>query len=1522
MYKNSFKKFLSFIFSTSIFLSVCSCAGPNNPSESSQQSQSGSESSSTSSTSQIIPIEGEDIPYLVNSDQQIVFGNSHQKWYFNKNSDKWLFKGISVGANDSGDDLVFYGSNGKLDDEGQIDNSGNYFVVTAPVDSKGIGNEIDGFIRNINVVLNTPDLIVLKLEGNGFTSTLTSSSDSKFIERAISINPSKDYDIFLNEINFSFKTQVDTCSEKGFILSHLDEDTAYTLPYSFPGFISKITDEENERMFSIANVVDYNNTADNFRYIRRKQTLNGYFDLGSISQESTMTGGKTYSYIENVFIQEGEVSFYDMIYACKQKYDSICPLDVEALASANGNMTVSSWDEACKGAINDILDSRGRPCGDESVWGPYGYNNGSSEAIGSMVILKGTIRYALATHDDELLAQMTKYLKNFITPDSNGKCYIMPLSKYNSKYSSYNYFYRSGGNGAFNPLDPSYTDQGDVFGSFKYYGRVSRFGELAILLDDDDLKNAYLSLMPLLLQFKGPNYEQDIQWNFDGTPSNYDYHDGGSSGSEAMWAYCMYFAYQIAQTQKEKDMYWKHMMGSLDAANKQDFDRTSALRDFPKPESLSYLTKMNLVAYEATGDISYLNYALLNSRAIYFYYFQNTHPYTYFQTFGFGYACSKERWEAFWEMVETLILALPILKYEQDPLLLDMLYAMKTSVLWTLPINGYPEGNLGGHSDWLDALYIPFEQPTAVMGDNTTSSGGGSSYLRHSKELYGIGELFNAAISFETLGKTSSEKVILVNYEADNCLDMDFVEYNYICWNVSSDDIGTSLIFNHLSSENYELYIDNSFIGCFTAEQLASGIQYTAPSRMVSKIKLKETDQTTNISNSEVQTLVEIGNVSSSSVDVSMENSNVDHYIVETSLSDAFISTLTNVKYVNDNKATIYHQSNSSYYLRVTAVDTNGNCYLPFITKIDALKAYIGVIEDFDYSNPVGEQKGDSIGSWEATAENYDGKIRLITDSNDFTMTEKYGGLSKGYMAVYKPAYQGEDVDTFQNVYHVDLTNFPIFEVYPYSKNVGAKFSLYLIIDGIEKCVIDHVEGFDQVCYRANLNALFGVSGEHDVKIKIVSEGKNRGFSISQMRFFNETQHDNTYAISNLNYTTLGCNVDNNPYLQITNNSSMPDVYNDRFTIGEVDMSQYNSLDVTYKGITFENSGLVNCSVEIYKEGKDTPSASSKQTLKQDGTISLDLSSVQGKGTYYVKVLMTDRITQERVTEVYPTLINLNSEIVVSHSDVAVDDGDKKVLNGWNSNWAYANPDDGYIYVGRDDPSQPYGSIYKDNIVVDLDESPVIRFTISDIKGQFGGDRVRYTLKINDGNMSQDLALLQETTKTGTFEVNLRLVLGIGGTSKFRFDFYIVAPYGTEYGVKFDSFEFLKGKTIYENNNTNEQSKSTSESFVVNLNQTPYIYVDIAELTYGESALMYVEYNEQTYELKTRYEDVFGKMYTREKVGAFRYDLRDILPIKEGNAELKLVIVVTGLNSEIFIRNIYLSDNNEVPLINHISFIR
>lgn len=1438
--------------------------------------------------------------YLSSSQDAVSIGLSDsQKWKFVKSDGKWLFDGVYTAIGGTEDRKIFAGSSGKLTYDGLLNEDGAYLTVQPYENDTDIGNQIGSFVTGISVLKDSTDEKSIGLSGQGFYSVLTVRTGSPYVERTVTVSPSEDTAISEGELSFTLKTEVDKYIEQGYILTWASDKTQTSVPYSFPAITSRI--KSSSETVAFTTVMDYSETFEGFKTARRNKHLNGFIEVGFLSSANTVKAGESYTISEHIAVEDGaDLEFYDMIYSARKEYGKIYSVPVEVLSRLNGNMNVSQWTDAAYGATYDILDKRGRPVGDDAgTWGPYAYQNGSAEAFGALDILKGMTRYAIANNDSELLKTCEKYLLQFVERNEYNTSYIMPLNLYypGKGYTNDYYFYRAySGNGSYAPED-SWNSLEPRIGSFKYYSRVINLGELGILTGNKTVQRGFLNLLPLIKKLRGPNFEQDVEWNFDLTPANMDYENGGSAGAMAMWSRIMYLAYLTESDTTAKNEYLELCKGSIKAANEQDFDKTSALREYPKPESLSYMAEVNVSLYEMTNDSYYLENAIEKARAVHFYYYSGTSPFTYFQTVGFGYACTKERWEAFMEMVETLVILTPVLKYTDDPLLYDLYYSLENSALWTLPVNGYPEGALGGHSDWLDALYVPFEQPTAAKGDNTGEDGGGSSYLRHSKELYGAGEIFTGALTFEAFAKTDND-LVSVYYTNPLSIEKGEKNKNFRLWNASSSAASATLFFPLVESGNYKLLIDGQLKGVYSSVALKNGIKGEYAARTVHSVSIEYQGSETAVSDGSKNIALSVKEATSSYTVLNLGDFG-DHCKITVSDGASEKEYLTVKKEV-----TVYHESSSELYVKAEGYTADGLKYGEGGLDLKTSGAEYGVVENFSYTIP--DDKTASVGGYETSSKNYGGAIRLLTDYNGLVNypTEGYG-QPKGYMAVYKPTYQGEDVDTFQKQYSVNLSEYPYLDFYPFTKNVGSVFTLSVIIDGNEIKLFEG-EYFDKYAYRYDLGE--AGSGEKNITVKFTVSGKNRGFALSGFAFLNDTVFTDGKNLTALDYTVNGATVDYSNGLYFKNESNIDDYAKNVFDLGNVDTEKYSEMEIKFGNLNSYSYGKISAKVCVGQKGSQTI-FENDYVMNRSGKVVIPFSEIKmenGK-RYEAIIKFFNNSDGSKVKNIIVNSLKFNAERGVTNLSVYNYDGQSYSLSkGWVSNYANINENTGLIY--NNDSSKNYSSISYRNLIVNLDVSPIVRINISQTVNS------TYAFKINDGTMATDLTLI-ESGETGIFSFNLRDVLGRSGIISLTLEMYVIHGRNVSYGAKVESITFVAGDTVYENTTGKNYSEAVSEEFSLDLDSNSYLNMEISELTYGSSWKAYIEADGVRYEIKTIYEKVYGKMYFRGKKGAFSYNLKDITGLS-GSVKAKIIIMLNDNASEMRIISLYLTEKDSSPVIN------
>lgn len=1467
-------------------------------------------------------------PTLSVSDSEVKIGiDGVQTWFFRKVDDNWWFDGIYTG----GGQKVFRGSSGKVYRDKLVED-GNYFKVIS-----NFSGGISGMVNNIEVVSNDGDLKAIKLTGQGFESTLRASKTTGFVEREIILKPNKDVVMTSGgDISFVLMGDVDEYNEYGYIMSRKSDDSRYTLPYSFPAIGGKLTRRSDQRRFTYITVVDYNNNSSCFRTARRATSGNDYFEQGVLTSEGTLYQNQRNYYRDSICIREDQNdSFYDIIYDARKEYGRLYDMDISSLITVNSNMNIYDWDDAIYGATYDIEDSRGRPLGDDTgTWGPYGYQNGGTESFGSMNMLKGMIRYAILTNDTELYEFAMKQLMVMITPDPvYGKCYIRPLNSEAaySQYTSDYFFFLGCYGGSYNAVD-SYAGAGaQNFGSFKYFSRVSEFGELALITDNDQLKEAYLKLMVMVKRLRGENFEQPVEWGLDGTPQ-LDFENGGSSGAEAMWANCMYIASFITEDENEKREYLEYMKKATDLANAQGFERSSSLRTAPKPESIGYIVRCNLALYNITRKLTYLNHAIKSARGIYFYYYHNTNPYTYFQTVGYGYACAHERWEAFMEMVESLELLTPILQYVDDPYIYELYMTLRESALSTLPINGYPEGVLGGHSDWLDALYVPFEQPTSVLGDNGLADGGASSYLRHSKELYGMGEMYLGALMYSTMGEAVDKDVLVLNYTTSWLMcSRRYNAYKLYNFGATGDKV---IYFPNYESGNYKLTANGVVIGVYTSEQLANGISIRLEKEVPVKLILTITgSDLTALESIGEAPAISISDKQSNSAKVTLTKTGAAFYMLMVSNGEEFVKYNTSIACSEDGVFHLGFNDSSKLYIKGYAFDKYGNKSKATATQtLTTNDVAIAFQEDFGYAIVNNGDKSvvwtGSVPNWNSYSTRSGSTPLLISDLNSFKNyaqdNSKYRDPT-GYMGIYKPTYVGYDLDVFyRDGIRVNLTEFPLFDFYPFCKNVGSTFTLQIEINGTQKNLLDKVSSFDLPVYRFNIAEEFGVSGEQNIKVAFIVEGTNRGFAVEKFRFVKETAYNDKLDIIGSSVFGGDSNFERKSNILTISNKDGDISSATNIKLEKFNPSEYYQFEIVLVGVaegTNMTFNLRNGATIVFTDSKMLDKNTVTFSVLDDGTkiatltyqiANMNLSSnIQYTAEFSFRLYGLD---MSNIKETNPEMglentaikyIRLNSQVSTGENSVVyLKDKEYTMANGWGSNYAFASKETGLIYNYNNKVA--YGSIYKEGIYLDLDETPVIKFTIDKVGGSCA-----WVLKCNDGHFAEDLELAKGTT-SGTFTANLRDHFGRGGVVYLRLDFYIEmsADNSGNTGARFKSYEFLKGSTLYENVINGGYSTTITSEFTINTANTNYLTVDIAELTYGGTWMMYLVYNDVDYEVKTVYEEYYSNMYSRSKKGAFKYQISDILPVS-GIANVKLKIVIGGEDTEIVINNLRIETSNE-----------
>ena len=490
-----------------------------------------------------------------------------------------------------------------------------------------------------------------------------------------------------------------------------------------------------------------------------------------------------------------------------------------------GGQNVSSYKQASLGLVSNLMDKRAVVRDGTGTFNPYAYHEigAYSESFACMDVSKGFYRFAASNG----LNGPLNYIRNQIYRicDTDAK-HPWIADCHNTKG-----FFRfawgaipqdSGVDADIERADLfsdycGHEEGPNLLSTFKYFDRVNLLGEMALVEGDEVIKKAFLKVLPFAESLRNEDFSQPVTYDLDSHLPVTGNSDGGSAGGEALYALIQFNAYRLTNLQYHLD----YALKSLRVANTLDFDRMYSMRCAPKPIAIGALVRANVYAYEVTGEKSYLEHARKVAKGIFAFYYLNPHPYCFFSTIGFGYACAQERWEAFREMEETLWLALPFLKYCDDPSLFRLYALNKQNALSALPINGNPYGNMQRDYESFGGEFVPFEFSTGHIGDNPGLCGGSQSDKRQIKEIYGSGELFLAEMMYENYCRSYNPLVTAINL--DCCDKLPNNDFKFAVFNASST-VQTAVLDFDVPKGTYSLNI-NGEEKTVSSEMLAMGLK-------------------------------------------------------------------------------------------------------------------------------------------------------------------------------------------------------------------------------------------------------------------------------------------------------------------------------------------------------------------------------------------------------------------------------------------------------------------------------------------------------------------------------------------------------------------------------------------------------------------------------------------------------------------------------------------------------------------------
>lgn len=763
---------------------------------------------------------------LTSKNNKVQIGMVDQYYFeFEKKQNTWSFNGIYAGKKNQ---LLF-------------DTMDESFYRFSPLqfNQENPGTSFSDLIDEVSVIQNEADVKQIEVKNAHVTMVLTVKKGSSFIERSFTLNNTKNNYFADFQLSFALRTNADlVIREYGAIATKDPGESHADVPYAFPAIYTKLFTSDGS--YDVINVVDYINTSEAFRKIRKRK-VQDQFEFGVFSKSGDLSVG-TYQFIDYWSISQDNLSYYELIGEAASQYLAINPLPVDDIA-AIANLVAPTFETIVDGLYQNLNDPRAGVDKYKGVMSPYGYledHGGWGESFVLLDTTKGMLRYALAENDPHKIAHVTSLIQVLTTDRGIGQSWIEPYIGDNAKSDEYFLHHAFAGGAFLNNSSGEETGNRVGISGWKYYDMLANLADLAAITQDEGIIDGFLKLIPFLNTLKLDNYVQPVAWYYDTRLPATGHDDGGSAGNASTWSYVHLMASTLSDNQGA--YYQSEGLHSLDYANSMDYFNMTAMRVAVKPVVIGWNVRANLLAYELTGQQKYLDQAKITAQGLLSFYYINSNPSTYFATLGFGYADLRERWEAYLEMAQSIWLIAPVMEHMKDYTpLLDLFYSASKTYPYAFPINGNPYGNyqrVPGY-DSLDGYYIPFEFATGVVGDNPGAEGGIQAAYRQVKEIYGSGEVFLNYLMFEAYGKAMNPKLLLLNLTgAYNSYDRD--NHTFIFYNPSRENQSSVVVFDSMKDGNYNVYLNHVSIGTFTYQALNQGIVINIKARESIVIDVKK----------------------------------------------------------------------------------------------------------------------------------------------------------------------------------------------------------------------------------------------------------------------------------------------------------------------------------------------------------------------------------------------------------------------------------------------------------------------------------------------------------------------------------------------------------------------------------------------------------------------------------------------------------------------------------------------------------
>lgn len=998
----------------------------------------------------------------------------------------------------------------------------------------------------------------LRIAGENWEAVYSFSEDSPFLKRAFTWTfPADTEELPLGAMCFYLNTAEEKyLQERGFIGSYSEADTGMNssvyIMNGLPAIYSNVFNDAESLAVSV--VLDREATSAAFQLACRFfNQSRGSARLGFYSAAGTAETGEEYSYVDHVELSDGETTdYYDQLGMIRSCLTRISPLDFDALA-ASDNKTVQDYDTLAVGLVNELLDERA--VSEQLLYSfvPYAYSTGWGESFTSLMILRGLVKYAAYTGDAQLMAE-TEQLALAFTRTVNGRSWIEDLGF--GPFLHYSYA------GSFSDGDNPEMGS-NLLGTFKYFDRVNALGEIALYTGNEQIADAFMSLVPLIREhLVGEEYYQPVSYSLATLEPYAGTDRGGSAGGAAIWGHINYLAYALTDGGDPlHETYLSDAVGSLKRAANLGFEQMWAIRDAPKPTSVGWTVRGLLSCYEETGEEELLRLAERTVKGLYHFYYYGNDPYITFGSGGLGIACSSEHWEAFMEFGQGLWLSAGILNYSAEKEILDLYASAYYAGLWFFPVN---LGGISTHSnanfyEWAESMYVPFEFAGGRLNDPALAAGDQSIY-RLTKEVYGAGELFNLHMLFEAYGKSTNRLVVVCSPTAVSQRASQ-TEQTFRLYNASSQPQKTTLLLRGFGEGTYTLVKDGKTWQTLSAAQMRNGIALELAAGETFLLRV-EKSSSSSAAEAVAEGSVSLAQTEGTHNSASFTASGVPgaaSYLLEVSSSSAFGAD-TKTYYAADGAFRLSFADGKTIFVRAAALTADGRATAYSQTLQYAADGVITLADD-DFS---------SVSGW--TAVNTD----LRSDGVLGIMNILAGDIGYG-------------VSSIEKTFTVTLSEGVLFEFIPYGKVPGSRWDLTLSLGGTQKTLVSEEAGLGGGYVFAMEELFPGVSGERQVTVRLDVKGYNRSFMIERVRFVKPVENSASRSYENLLAGAFAGELQHELRAGslVLSNENAGETYFRTFTTQAIDLG--GSAPVSYFRITLSGARILDrVQVQIWDTNQST----------------------------------------------------------------------------------------------------------------------------------------------------------------------------------------------------------------------------------------------------------------------------------------------------------------------------------------------